>query len=124
MLISRLDLRRARILVAHAEAALIAETFAGRYATHAVISVGATAATDDLKSVPRMYRQFAVARDDRALLEAYLTSMSRPTGRARTAAPTPARVRVGEAPRAHLGDDRFPHLRDPAAFAAMLRSVR
>jgi pimeloyl-ACP methyl ester carboxylesterase len=125
MLISRLDLRRAPILVAHAEAALIAETFAARYATHAVISVGTTTATDDdLESVPELYRQFAVPRKDRALLEAYLESSTWPTDQARTSAPTPARVRVGEGPQAHLGDDHFPHLRDPAAFAAMLRSVR
>ena len=124
MLISRLDLRRAPILVAHAEAAPIAGAFADRYATHAVISVGPAAATDaGLESVPQLYRQFAVLRDDRALRQAYLASMSRPSDRPRTAAPTPARVRVREAPQAHPDDDRFPHLRDPAAFAAMLRGL-
>jgi pimeloyl-ACP methyl ester carboxylesterase len=125
MLISRLNLRRAPVLVAHAEATLIAETFADRYATHAVISVGTAAVTDDdLDSVPELYRQFAVPRKDRALLEAYLESLTWPMARTRTSIPAPARVHAGEAPKAHLGDDRFPHLRDPAAFAAMLRSLR
>jgi pimeloyl-ACP methyl ester carboxylesterase len=124
MLISRLDLRRAPILVAHAEATLIAETFADRYTTHAVVGVGATADTgDDLASVPELYRQFAVAREDRALLEAYRTSLTWPTDHTRTSTPAPARVHAGKAPQAHPGEDRFPHLRDPAAFAAMLRSL-
>jgi pimeloyl-ACP methyl ester carboxylesterase len=124
MLISRLDLRRAPVLVGHAEALLVADAFADRYTTHAVVGVGTAADTDDdLESVPELYRQFAVAREDRALLEAYRTSLTWPAGRTRTSTPTPARVHAGEGPQAHLGDDRFPHLRDPAAFAAMLRNL-
>jgi pimeloyl-ACP methyl ester carboxylesterase len=128
MLISRLDLRRAPVLVGHGEAALMAEAFADRYATHAVITVGTAAAgrdaTDDaLQDVPELYRQFAVPRDDRELLDAYLERLTWPPARTRTAAPAPARIYAGNAPKAHLGDERFPHLRDPAAFAAQLRSV-
>lgn len=128
MLISRLDLRRAPILVGHAEAALIAEAFADRYTTHAVITIGTAApgrdATDDaLRDVPEMYRQFAVPRDDRELLDAYLEWLTWPPAGTLTAAPAPARVHAGGASKAHLGDERFPHLRDPASFAALLRGV-
>jgi pimeloyl-ACP methyl ester carboxylesterase len=122
MLISRLDLRRAPILAAHAEATLIAEAFAGRYTTHAVISVGTAPGSESgLECVPEPYRQFAGSRDDPELLQAYLECLAWPSARARSS--TPARVRAGEAPRAHPGDDRFPHLRDPAAFAALLREL-
>jgi len=122
MLISRLDLRRAPILVAQAETTVIAETFADRYATRAVVSAGTTAAVDDaLAEVPEPYRQFAVPRNDRALLTAYRECLTARGTRTRSA--TPSRIRVGETPRAPRGDDLFPHLRDPAAFAAMLREL-
>jgi pimeloyl-ACP methyl ester carboxylesterase len=125
MMISRLDLRRAPILVAHAEATMIAETFADHYATHAVLGVGTTAVTgDDLAAVPEPYRQFAVPREDRGLRAAYLASLTWPPARTRTSTPAPARVHAGETPQPHLGADRFPHLRDPGAFAEMLRSLR
>ncbi|GAA4954996.1 alpha/beta fold hydrolase [Actinoplanes utahensis] len=122
MLISRLDLRRAPILVGHAEATLIAESFADRYATHAVVSVGTAAAGGDaLAGVPESYRQFAVPRDDRALLAAYRECLTGPAARARSA--TRSRISVGEAPRAPRRDGLFPHLCDPAASAATLRKL-
>ncbi|SDS36450.1 alpha/beta fold hydrolase [Actinoplanes derwentensis] len=105
MLLSRLDLRRAPILVGHAEAARVAETFAAKYAVHSVITV-AGAGLDD---VPEAYRQFAVARPDQELADAYRERL--------LPRQTTATLQVD------LGDS-FPHLRDPAAFAALLRNVR
>ncbi|WP_430782080.1 alpha/beta fold hydrolase [Actinoplanes sp. G11-F43] len=104
MLISRLDLRRAPILVGHGEAARVAERFAEKYATHAVIAVAGAR----LDEVPEAYRQFAVARPDPELAGAYRQRLPRQTT-------TPGQVDLG---------DCFPHLRDPAAFATLLKSVR
>ncbi|GAA1646161.1 alpha/beta fold hydrolase [Actinoplanes couchii] len=105
MLISRLDLRRAPILVGHAEAARVAEAFAVKYATHSVITVQGTGLDD----VPEPYRQFAVARPDQSLAEAYRQRL------------LPRRATATM--QVDLGDG-FPHLRDPAAFATLLRNVR
>lgn len=131
MLINRLDRRRAPLLVAHAEAATIAGTFADRYATHAVITVGECRAEPpvsvdqlvdraDLDGVPEHYRQFAVVRRDAGLLDACRCWFVPPAART----PAFAGARSGSAPQAHLGDEPLPHLRDPASFAALLRNVR
>ncbi|GAA4605777.1 pimeloyl-ACP methyl ester carboxylesterase [Actinoplanes octamycinicus] len=127
MLVSRLELHRAPVLVAHAEAALLADTFAQRYATQAVISVDVAPGggeEPDLSGVPPLYRQFAVRRVDRQLLRAYRSWHQQPTTDLSAMAVSPARVRVGAAPEAHLGSGSFPHLRDPAGFAALLRTLR
>ncbi|HWS34231.1 MAG TPA: alpha/beta fold hydrolase [Actinoplanes sp.] len=105
MLLSRLDLRRAPILVGHADAARLAEAFAAKYATHSVISVDGAV----LDGVPEPYRQFAVERPDQGLAAAYRERL-----RPRQATAT-LQMDLG---------DGFPHLRDPAAFATLLKSVR
>jgi pimeloyl-ACP methyl ester carboxylesterase len=109
MLVHRLDLRRAPIVVGHGESARLAASFADRYVTHAVITVGAAQPDPRLDGVPEEYRQFAVARPDPALLEAYRGWHAAPAG-------PPSRC-------VHLGEGHFPHLRDPAGFAALLSTA-
>ncbi|GAA2912513.1 hypothetical protein Acy02nite_90380 [Actinoplanes cyaneus] len=107
LLVRGLDLHRAPILVAHAESAVLARAFAERYAVQHVITLdGGTAA--DLRAVPEAYRQFAVRRDDPALPHAYREWSA---------------VRVGATPQAHAAGGGFPHLRDPAAFAALVHGL-
>ncbi|GIE29745.1 hypothetical protein Ait01nite_027900 [Actinoplanes italicus] len=110
MLVHRLDLRRAPIVVGHGESARFAASFADRYATHAVITVGGASPDPLLDGVPEAYRQFAVARPDPALLEVYHGWCGEPTGR--------------RSRNVRLGEGHFPHLRDPAGFATRLRAVR
>jgi pimeloyl-ACP methyl ester carboxylesterase len=130
MLIHRLDLHRAPVLIGHAESARLARTFADKYATHVVFTVGdadaepprrgeQVPAVADLDGIPEQYQQFAAARHDTGLLNSYRCWFSSPPAR-----PAPARVPAGRAPEADLGDERFPHLRDPAGFAALLRNLR
>ncbi|MEV6344777.1 alpha/beta hydrolase [Actinoplanes sp. NPDC051851] len=121
MLVLRLDLRRAPVLVAHAESALLAEVFAARYATHTVIAVDTAAPGGecDLDGVPEPYRQFAVRRPGTAPLRPF-----RSWSDALATTTAPAQVRAGALPEAHLGGDRLPHLRDPAGFAGLLRGIR
>ncbi|GIE76753.1 hypothetical protein Aph02nite_27030 [Actinoplanes philippinensis] len=103
MLIHGLGLRRAPVLIAHAEAAHVAGRFAAGYSTHRVITVGCDG-PGRLDGVPSPYRQFAVRR---SLPDAY--------------ADWPA----GDLPRSNHPDaEDFPHLRDPAGFAALLNTLR
>lgn len=106
MLVNSLDLRRAPILIAHAESARLAETFAGRYVTHRVITVGC-GDPESLDDVPELYRQFAVPRQNPDLLDGYREWLAEPLPRS-----------------THLGAEHFPHLRDPAGFAALLLTMR
>ncbi|MEV6303489.1 alpha/beta fold hydrolase [Actinoplanes sp. NPDC051861] len=99
MLVHGLDLRRAPILVAHAESALLAAAFAERFVTRTVIRVGSGPPGEE--EIPEPYRQFAVPRQDSGLRRSY-------------------RDWIGPQPDARAG---FPHLRDPAGFAARLQSV-
>lgn len=120
MLISGLNLNRAPVLVGHAEAALVAEAFAGRYATHAVITVDQVDADPDLDGVPELYRQFAVRRPGPSRQPAYRTWLDhRPAQRH---AVVSSRVHVGASPAKMVGEC-LPHLRDPAGFADLLRSL-
>ncbi|WP_328467816.1 alpha/beta fold hydrolase [Actinoplanes sp. NBC_00393] len=124
VLISGLDLHRAPVVVGHGESALLANAFADAYATRAVVtldepvaepadSVEQHLAAVDLGTIPAPYRQFAVAREDAALLRAYRCWFKRPdAGRARPHPVSAARPRSG-----------FPHLREPASFAATLRDL-
>jgi pimeloyl-ACP methyl ester carboxylesterase len=122
MLVSRIESGRAPILVGHGESARFAEAFAGRFATQAVITVGGDE-SDSLRGVPEMYHQFAVARPDPALSEVYRGWPGERAGRHSTAV-LPATDRVASARTVHLGDQPFPHLRDPAGFADLVRTVR
>lgn len=116
-LINRLDLHRAPVLVGHGESALLAEAFAARYATKAVLTVGepmgAAApsvaphlATTGRNAVPEHYRQFAVPRADVGLLHAY-------------------RCWFADRPRPAAEPSRcgFPHLAAPASFAGNLTTL-
>ncbi|MEU4163594.1 alpha/beta fold hydrolase [Actinoplanes sp. NPDC026670] len=106
MLVHGLDLRRAPILIAHAEAAHLSERFAARYSTQRVVTVGSSGPAP-LDDVPEVYRQFAVPHLDPALPAAYRDWLT------------------GALPRStHLGAEAFPHLRDPAGFAAILHTLR
>ncbi|GIE36287.1 hypothetical protein Ait01nite_093320 [Actinoplanes italicus] len=122
MLIGGLNLRRAPIVVGHAEAALLAEAFAERCATHAVLAVDEVpTGTDepDLAGVPEWYRPFAIRRTDPALHQAYQSWHTGPSARR---AITPAPIPVGTA--AHAGSEGcLPHLRDPAGFAGLLQTL-
>jgi len=96
-LVHRLDLHRAPVVVGHAESAGLAAAFADRFATHEVLT------TDDLSpagpaDIPAHYRPYARRRHDPELLATY--GNWRPAARTGT----------------------FPHLADPAAFAAGLRA--
>ena len=119
VLIDRLELHRAPVLVGHAESALLAESFAGTYATRSVITIDEPAgpaetleqhlATADLGGVPDAYRQFAVPSPDATLLRAYRCWFRTSPRRARTRAVSPR--------------GPFPHLRAPASFASSLREL-
>ena len=93
-LVHGLDLHRAPIVVGHAESAMLARAFAERFAIHEVLTV------DDLgggqTEIPEHYRPYARARHDPALLTAY--------------AKWPRQTRT------------WPHLADPAGFAAGLKA--
>ncbi|WP_433789356.1 alpha/beta fold hydrolase [Actinoplanes sp. CA-252034] len=106
MLVHGLDLRRAPILIAHAEAAYVATRFAARYSTHRTITVGC-AGSARLDDVPEPYRQFAIPHQIPNLLDAYREW------------PADALPRS-----THPGAEHFPHLRDPAGFAALLHNLR
>ncbi|AEV84076.1 homoserine O-acetyltransferase [Actinoplanes sp. SE50] len=107
-LIRGLDLHRAPILVAHAGAARLARAFAEKYAVQHVLTVDDGTDTD-LSVVPAAYRQFAVPRrPDRAVTAAYREW---------------AAVPVGAGHPASRAEGTFPHLRDPAAFAALLHNL-
>jgi hypothetical protein len=95
-LVHSLGLHRAPIVVGHAESARLAAAFGERFATHQVLT------TDELGAgradIPDHYLPYARRRTDPDLLEAYASWC------------TPPPV------------DRFPHLADPAGFAAGLRA--
>ncbi|MFC7528595.1 alpha/beta fold hydrolase [Actinoplanes sp. GCM10030250] len=124
VLIAGLDLHRAPVVVGHGESALLADAFAGAYATRAVLTfdepvaelaetVEQHLAAADLGTIPAPYRQFAVVREDPTLLRAYRCWFSKPN-------PSRARPHQVSAARARSG---FPHLRSPASFAATLRDL-
>ena len=128
VLIDGLALHRAPVIVGHAESARLAETFAAGYATQAVLTFHERAcelpetaqevADCDLSGVPEPYRQFAVARCDDVLLDGYRPWFTRSTH----SEPRPATVPLGLGAEGSAG--RFPHLRDPAGFAALLHALR
>lgn len=94
-LVSRLGLHRAPIVVGHATAAPLATAFADRYATHHVLTIDRS----DISHIPEYFRQFARPSGDGSLLTAYAAWVDRDA--------TPA----------------FPHLADPAGFAAGLGAL-
>jgi pimeloyl-ACP methyl ester carboxylesterase len=125
MLISRLDLRRAPILVGHAGSALLAEVFAARYATRAVVAVDEALVAGpgdlDLEAIPEPYRQFAVRRTDvdpRRVCRSWVAHLP-----ARRHAVSTARLHLGTVSRTHGAGECLPLLRDPAGFADLLRSL-
>jgi pimeloyl-ACP methyl ester carboxylesterase len=93
-LVHKLDLHRAPIVVGHAESAGLAAAFADRFAVHQVLTV------DDLgdgrREIPAHYRPYARQRHDPALLDSYANWPRRQC--------------------------TWPHLADPAGFAAGLRA--
>jgi pimeloyl-ACP methyl ester carboxylesterase len=93
-LVHGLGLHRAPVVVGHAESAALADAFASQFAVHQVLTV------DDLgdgrAEIPEHYRPYARARVDPGVLTAY--------GKWPPLAPT------------------WPHLADPAGFAAGLRA--
>jgi pimeloyl-ACP methyl ester carboxylesterase len=97
-LVHRLDLHRAPIVVGHAESAGLADAFADRFAVHEVLTVDDLGPAAGRTEIPEHYRPYARRRHDPDLLAAY------PGWRA--------------APRTCT----FPHLTDPAGFAAGLRA--
>ena len=129
VLITGLGLHRAPVIVAHAESARLADTFADAYATRAVLTfherpcTGPDPDAGELGDVPELYRQFAVARPDAALLEGYRSWLTGPSSRERPPAPVPLPLGGRERAQARLSGG-FPHLQDPAGFAALLRSLR
>lgn len=129
VLINGLGLHRAPVIVAHAESARLADMFADAHPTRAVLTHGQSRTgpapdAGDLSDVPELYRQFAVARPDAALLGGYRSWLTGPSSHERPPAPVPLPLPLGgrERAQARLGGD-FPHLRDPAASAALLRSL-
>lgn len=110
-LVRGLNLTRAPVLVGQGESALLAEAFAGAYATRAVLTFDEplaeppVSAPADLETVPAPYRQFAVHRHDRSVLRSYQCWFS---GR------RPPRDRKRPA---------FPHLRAPDRFAESVRNL-
>jgi pimeloyl-ACP methyl ester carboxylesterase len=97
-LVARLDLRRAPIIVGHAESAGLAAVFADRFAVHQVLTVDDLGPADGRAEIPEHYRPYARRRHDPELLAAYAGWRAPPRTRA------------------------FPHLTDPAGFAAGLRA--
>jgi pimeloyl-ACP methyl ester carboxylesterase len=94
MLVHRLDLQRAPIVVGHAESAAVAHAFGERFAVHQVLTVEELG--DGQEEIPECYRPYAQARVDPELRTAYEKWPRQ--------APT------------------WPHLADPAGFAAGLRA--
>jgi pimeloyl-ACP methyl ester carboxylesterase len=133
VLINGLALHRAPVIVGHAESARLAETFAAAYATQAVLTFQDTPAEPpetaqelemgDLSGVPELYRQFAVARHDDALLAGYRSWFSPPAHSEPRPETMPLRLSAEGSAQARLGG-RFPHLCDAASFAALLRTLR
>jgi pimeloyl-ACP methyl ester carboxylesterase len=124
LLVAGLDLHRAPVIVGHGESALLADAFAGEYATRAVLTFDEPPAEPSdtveqhlagagLETVPEPYRQFAVPRRDATLLRAYRCWFAKSDAGRRPPHPvSAARPRSG-----------FPHLRAPATFAATLRDL-
>ncbi|BCY10150.1 alpha/beta fold hydrolase [Actinoplanes sp. L3-i22] len=107
VLVRSLDLHRAPVLVAHGESALVARAFAERYTVQHVITLDDGADVNP-SVIPEAYRQFAVRRNDPTLTTAYREWSGVP---------------VGASPKAHAAGGPFPHLRDPAAFAALVHGL-
>lgn len=115
VLVRNLELHRAPVLVGQGEGALLADAFAGSYATRAVLTFDEPAAPPespeqhraiaDLAGVPGPYRQFTEARFDRSVLSSYRCWYGSRT-----------QPRAGKRP-------CLPHLRAPARFAATLRNL-
>jgi pimeloyl-ACP methyl ester carboxylesterase len=97
-LVHRLDLHRAPIVVGHAESAGLAAAFADRFAVHQVLTVDDLGPAGGRTEIPEHYRPYARRRHDPDLLAAYAGWHASP----RTCT--------------------FPHLTDPAGFAAGLRA--
>jgi pimeloyl-ACP methyl ester carboxylesterase len=98
VLVQRLDLHRAPVVVGHAESAALATVFAERFAVHRVLTVDDVDPAGGRTEIPEHYRPYAHRRHDPQLLAAYAGWC------------TPARSCT------------FPHLADPAGFAAGLQS--
>jgi pimeloyl-ACP methyl ester carboxylesterase len=127
-LVDRLFLRRAPIVVGHAGSAPLATAFAAGYATHAVVTLdeppaGATGPDElvdaaGLDRVPAVFRHYARARREPALLRAYASWLAKPPTR---------RNHLALAGGTRSGPGRpetpFAPLTDPAGFAARLRDL-
>ncbi|GAA4959884.1 alpha/beta hydrolase [Actinoplanes utahensis] len=86
-LVDSLQLRRAPVIVGHGPSALLADLFAARYATHAVIAVDPSPAADlsvgvdsylrtwDLEAVPEQYHDLVRVTRDAGLLAAYANGL-------------------------------------------------
>jgi hypothetical protein len=101
---------------------------AGTYATHHVLTIdepdtGLTGVDDliraaHLEQVPEMYRTFVQPRHDPVLLRAYDNWLAQPPTRRTQPAMAGSAANRPPAP-----ERRFPHLTDPAGFAAELRGL-
>jgi pimeloyl-ACP methyl ester carboxylesterase len=144
-LTAHLGVTQAPIVVGHGTAAGLAELFATRYATHAVVTVDpeprpptnhhhylSGMAPD---AVPARYRHLACVDPDEQLLRDYAACIrARPRPDAPPPAPRSARVTVHSRPPATGGRDgwrhevyqvpaRFPHLADVDRFVRDIRSM-
>ncbi|GIM90941.1 alpha/beta fold hydrolase [Paractinoplanes toevensis] len=99
-LVRRLDLHRAPIVVGHASAAPLAAAFAETYATHHLQTI-----EEEGGEVPEYFRFYAEPRHGLGVLTAYANWP----------------VSAGHAAGRGTGP-AFPHLADPAGFAAGLRA--
>lgn len=122
----RASASRAPVIVGHSTSAWLATAFADAYATHHLLIVDEPdtdlAGVDDLiraahlEQVPEMYRPYVQPRHDPALLRAYDSWLAQPPTRRVEPAMAGSAANRPPAP-----ERRFPHLADPAGFAAELR---
>jgi pimeloyl-ACP methyl ester carboxylesterase len=127
-LLHSLDLRQAPVVVGHGSSASLAELFAARYATHAVVTVDAPGTTHPrevgsylaglhLDVLPPEYRDLVTPRRDPGLLSAYADCLSpgRPPGTGPGAAPWRHEV--------HNMGGRLAHLTEITRFVRDIRRL-
>jgi pimeloyl-ACP methyl ester carboxylesterase len=152
-LLHHLDLRQAPVVVGHGCSAYLAERFAARYATHAVVTVDpppntpvdhpgpvdveAYLAGMHLDAVSHRYRDLVTPAHDQALLDAYNGGAPRDLRPASRTAVVPARLAVHSQPPAppsstgpggcreevYHVSGRFAHLADPRRFMQDVRAL-